>query len=212
MPQDEVEAPPMTAGSSPFHIKGVAYIGHTEYADAFIPGGSAAVVTSFRDAALRDFFGQRFLAASWYDALPMVPVWHACARILGQAPTDFLRIRARHQATRDIHTVYRFILKLVSAQAVALRVPHLVQRYFDFGTVESVVVRPGLVRASLQGVPTYLSQWLRTVSETYLEVALELAGVKFAQLRRLPVTAHGEAQGFPLSVVGLEIQLDPQTG
>ncbi|HEY1690611.1 MAG TPA: hypothetical protein VGG39_00530 [Polyangiaceae bacterium] len=212
MSADDPEQLPMAAGSSPFRIKGVAYLGHAEYADAFVPGGSAAVTESFRDPCLRAFFGQRFLAASWYDALPMVPVWYASANLLRQNPTDFLKTRARHQALRDIRTVYRFILKFVSAEAVALRVPHVVQRYFDFGTVESSVVGRGLVRAALHGVPTFLVPWLRTVSETYLEVALELAGVTFAQLRRLPVVSSGEAHGLPVASVGLELQLDPSAG
>jgi hypothetical protein len=211
-PSEDYETLPFAAGTSPFRIKGVTYQGHVDYASSFIPGGESAILDGFRDPALRTFFAQQFLAASWYDALPMVPAWHLCAKLLGQNPGDFLRERTRHQALRDIQGVYRFILKLASAQAIALRAPRVVQQYFDFGSTEASVIRPGLVRAVVRGVPELLAPWLRIVGETFLLVALELAGVKFAQMRRLPVEPDGEAHGVRLAIVGLEIQLDPALG
>jgi hypothetical protein len=209
-PPADIEALPFVAGTSPFHLKGVAYQGHTAYADHFIPGGARAVAAAFRDPALRTFFEQQFLAASWYDALPIVPVWHVCARLLEQNDSDFLRIRTRHQAERDIGSVYRFLLKLASAESVAVRVPLIVQRYFAFASTDASVVSPGLVRVLVKGVPSLLVPWLRIVSETYVRVALELAGAKFVQILRLPSGPSGEAHGVPLSTVGLEIQLDPR--
>jgi hypothetical protein len=214
MPQgpDDHQGLPFAAGTSPFHVKGVAYQGHVAWADNVVPGGARAVAEGFRDPSLRAFFAQHFLAASWYDVFPMVAVWHRCAELLQQPPNDFLRMRTRHQAMRDIPGVYQFILKLASAEAVALRVPRVVQRYFDFGTTEAGVVGRGLVQAVVRSVPTLLVPWLRIVGETYLQVALELAGVTFAQFRRLPVTAGGEDHGVPLSHLGFEIQLDPAAG
>jgi hypothetical protein len=209
---DDHEALPFAAGTSPFRIKGVAYQGHVAWADSSVPGGSRAVSEGFRDPALRDFFAQQFLAASWYDVFPMVAVWHRCAQMMEQQPNDFLRMRTRHQAMRDIPGIYQFILKIASAEAVALRVPRVVQRYFDFGATEASVVGRGLVQAVMRGVPTPLVPWLRIVGETYVQVALELAGVTFAQFRRLPVTAGGDRHGVPLSDVGFEIQLDPAAG
>jgi hypothetical protein len=207
---DDLEALPMPAGTSPFRMKGVVYLGHEEFASNAIPGGERAVSGAFRDPALRAFLEQRFLAASWYDVLPIVPVWYQCAKLLRQHPTDFLKERTRHQAQRDIHGVYRFLLKLVSAEAVAVRIPRIMQQYFDFGRTESHLVRRGLVRAATSGVPSYIVPWLRIVSETYLMVALELSGVKFAQFRRLGVTPAGEAHGVALSSMGFEVQLDPR--
>src|SRR5271165_5876625 len=115
-PPEDIEQLPFVAGTSPFRIKGVAYQGHVDYAARFIPGGERAVIEGFRDPGLRAFFEQQFLAASWYDVLPIVPVWHVCARLLDQNPTDFLKVRTRHQALRDINGIYRFILKLASAE------------------------------------------------------------------------------------------------
>ncbi|MGD0525363.1 MAG: hypothetical protein ABSE49_09480 [Polyangiaceae bacterium] len=207
--REDYEALPFPAGTSPFRIKGVAYRGHVDYAASFIRGGERAVIDSFQDPALRAFFDQPFLAASWYDAFPMVPAWHACAKLLDQNPTDFLKVRTRHQALRDIHGVYRFILKLSSAEAIAVRAPRVLQQYFDFGTTEASVVSPGLVRVVASGIPTFLVPWLRIVAETYLLVALEVAGAPSAQVRRIGVTPSGEGHGAPLATMGFEIRLAP---
>jgi hypothetical protein len=203
----DTEALPFPAGTSPFRIKGISYRGHVDYVKTRIPGGEQAVVESFRDPGLRTFFGQNFLAASWYDVFPMVAVWHQCARLLQMPPIDFLQERTRHQALADIGGVYRFILKLVTAEAIALRVPRVVQQYLDFGATEASVVGPGVVRATGSGIPVFLVPWLRVVAETYLLVALELAGVKDVQLRWLPVVPEGEGHGVRLAGFGFEIQL-----
>jgi len=207
---DDPEALPFPAGSSPFHVKGVAYLGHVDYAEKHIPGGAHAVAAAMRDPALREFFERKFLAASWYDVFPMVPVWHACAKLLHQNPTDFLRERMRYQAESDIHGVYRFLLKLASAKSIALRLPRVMQQYFDFGVSESNVVAPGLVRATVSGVPELIVPWFRLAGETYTVIALELAGVAFVQVRRLPVSPAGEAHGVRVVNLGFDIQLDPK--
>ena len=93
---------------------------------------------------------------------------------------------------------------------MAVRVPRVFQQYFDFGTTQASVASRGLVRVVTSGVPAFIVPWLRIVGETYLQVALELAGVKFAQFRRLGVTPAGEGKGLPLSSIGFEIQLDPR--
>jgi len=207
--RDDPEALPFPAGTSPFRLKGVVYQGHADYANEFIPGGERAVADSFRDEGLRAFFHQRFLASSWYDALPIVPVWLACARLLGQEANDFLRERTRHQAQRDIHGVYRFLLKLTSAESIAVRMPRVLQQYFDFGRTEASVVAPALVRARVTGVPMGLVPWFRIVSETFLQVALELSGARFVQIRRLAVDRDGTAHGVPLGALGFEIRTAP---
>jgi hypothetical protein len=209
-PVDDPEALPFAAGTSPFHVKGVAYLGHVDYAEKHIPGGAQAVAEAMHDPALRGFFQQKFLAASWYDVFPMVPVWHTCAKLLHQNPTDFMRERMRYQAASDIHGVYRFLLKLASAKAIALRLPRVMQQYFDFGISESRVAGPGLVRATVSGVPEAIAAWFRLAGETYTVIALGLAGVTFVQVRRLPVFPAGEAHGVRLVSLGFDIQLDPK--
>ncbi len=201
------ESLPFPAGTSPFHIKGVSYLGHLDYVAEHVPGGQAAVLAAIRDPVLRAFFEQRFLSASWYDVLPMVPVWHLCAKLRGQTSVDFLRERTRHQLQRDVHSVYRFLLKLVSAEAVATRAPRVMQQYLDFGKTEAKVVEPGVVRVVASGLPVLLAPWLRVVTETFLVGALELSGAPPAQLRPLPNVPDGEAHGTPLTTMGFEVRM-----
>jgi hypothetical protein len=202
------ESLPFAPGAGPFHIKGVVYRAHVEYVNAFVPGGEKAVNAAFRNAALRAFFEQQFLAASWYDLMPIVPVWYTCARLLRQSPNDFLKVRARHQALTDIHGVYRLILKIASAETVALRMPRVITQYFDFGTAQAAVARAGVVRVEYTGIPMFLVPWLSIVGETYLSVALEVAGAKQTQLRRHPTVPSGHAHGMPVATMGVDIHLD----
>ena len=205
---DAPEDLPFAPGTSPFRIKGIAYRGHVDYATRFIPGGPAAVNAAFRNPALTTFFEQQFLAATWYDALPLVPVWYACARVLKQPPMEFLRIRTRHQASQDINGVYRLLLKVASAEAVALRMPRVVAQYFDFGTASAQVLRPGVVRVEHTGFPAYMASWFSIVAETYLHVALELAGASKVHVRRQPFELTGEAHGLPVGRMIGDVQFE----
>jgi len=199
---------PFAPGSSPFHLKGIGYRGHVEYENAFIPGGASAVNAAYRNRALAYFFEQPFLAASWYDALPIVSAWQVCARLCNQPPIEFLKARAKHQARQDIHGVYRLILKLASAETVALRVPRAVGKYFDFGTTDAHVVRPGVVRFEQTGMPLLMAQWFTIVGEAFVQVALEIAGATGVQVRRKPIEPCGEAYGVPLVKLAADVQFD----
>jgi hypothetical protein len=203
----DFEALPFVPGASPFRIKGVVYRAHVEYAREFIPGGERGVIDAFRTAGLRAFYEQQFLASTWYDILPIIPVWTVCARLTGQTMTEFLKARTRHQALQDINGVYRLLLKIASAEMVALRMPRVTGQYFDFGTTTANVLRPGVVRIERQGIPALIVPWFTIVGETYLAVALELAGGK-SQIRRHPTVQTGEAHGVPLCTMGCDVFLD----
>jgi hypothetical protein len=205
---NEHENLPFPPGKSPFHIKGLAYRGHVDYANKFIPGGPAAVNATFRDPRLTAFFEQQFLAASWYDALPILPLWYACAQVTNEPAIEFLKTRTRHQAREDIHGVYRLILKLASAETVALRMPRAVGKYFDFGGTEAYVVRPGVVRMRQTGIPLIMAPWFGIVGETFVNVALEIAGATGVKVRRKPIEPAGEAHGTPLGTMEADVQFD----
>jgi hypothetical protein len=205
---NEYENLPFAPGTSPFHIKGIAYRGHVDYANKYIPGGSAAVNATFRDPALVAFFEQPFLAASWYDALPILPVWYACAQVLKESPIEFLKKRTRHQAKDDINGVYRLILKLASPETVALRMPRAVGKYFDFGTTDARLVRPGVVRMEQTGLPLLMAPWFGIVGEAFLSVALEIAGAKRILVRRLPTEPVGKAHGLPLGRMVADVEFE----
>jgi hypothetical protein len=204
----EYEDLPFAPGASPFRLKGIAYRGHIEYANQFVPGGANAVNAAFRNPALRPFFEQPFLAASWYDALPILSAWQVCARVLNQPAIEFLKVRTRHQAQQDINGVYRLILKLASAETVALRIPRVVGKYFDFGTSDAEVIRPGLVRLSQTGIPMLMAPWFTIVADTYLQVALEIAGATGVHVRRRPMEPSGHAHGLAVGAIAAEVAFD----
>jgi hypothetical protein len=63
----------------------------------------------------------------------------------------------RHQATLDIQGVYRMLLKLTSPKLVAVRLPKMMSKYFDFGTTrrdltpQSIVVRQQILENGQHG-------------------------------------------------------------
>jgi len=200
-PPDHYEALPFPAGSSPFHIKGTAYRGHIEYAEAHIPGGQAAIVAELKDPALRAFFGQPFLAATWYDMLPMLPLGAAAARLVGMPLDDFLRFRTRLQAESDMRGVYKVLLQFVTVESLALRIPRIAATYYDFGSADSRLVAPGHVESVRRGVPEFLLPWHNPVSETYMEKVISLGGGKSPSVKVTQVERDGVAHGVRLSAV-----------
>src|SRR4051812_12259661 len=120
---------PAPAGKSPFRMKGQAFVGHMKYVAAHLPGGTKTFLGGIADPEMRAFFEQPFLASSWYDVFPLVAAGSVCAKIAGVTLREFLRTRTRWQAERDINGVYRFMLNLVSPEAVAMRMPRLIAQY-----------------------------------------------------------------------------------
>jgi hypothetical protein len=103
--------------------------------------------------------------------------------------------------------VYRFLLKLASAEAVAMRVPRALQHYLDFGETRVRVVRPEVVHIEHGGIPAILAPWLAVVGDTYLTIALEISGIEGPRIRRQPARAGGTSHGLPLVSLSLEVAL-----
>src|SRR5262245_8543837 len=89
----ELRAFPFAPGASPFRIKGVAYRGHLEYAQAHVPGGVAGMLADLGDPRLRAFFEQRFLASTFYDVVPLAIAGIVCGARAGQSFLEFVRTR-----------------------------------------------------------------------------------------------------------------------
>src|SRR6516225_6947328 len=105
-------------GTGPFHVKGVVYLGTQKYFTNDVPNGMARLAETIDDPLVRDFIAQRFLAASWYDVLPVAPLIRAEAEVCGQTVAQYMRKRAAFQAREDIGGVYRWLLKLASPELV----------------------------------------------------------------------------------------------
>jgi hypothetical protein len=201
----DYERLPFRPGESPFHIKGVAYLGHVDYVGSNIPGGLEGSLRDFHDPALREFFAQRFFATNWYDVFPLVAAGYACAHLKGLTLPDFLRARTRWQAERDVNGVYKLLLKLASAEAVAMRLPRLVATYCDFGKTEARVDQPNVVEGSMTGVPEPLYAWYSTIAQTYTEYALGVANAKNPRARLGAKQVDGRHHGLDTCVLRMTI-------
>lgn len=195
---DGLEKMPAPAGANPFRIKGVSYLGHIDYVDIHIPGGMPATLAVLTDPGLRTFFQQPFLAASRYDVYPLVVMGRICARMLGLTFSEFIRMRAKYQAERDISGVYRMMLRLASPMAVAKKLPQLTAQYFDFGRGEVEELSATSVKTMRSEIPLDLFPWYTPIAETYVMIALEMNGAKKPRARVYPPKPTGVVNGVEL--------------
>lgn len=195
---------PWPPGQSPYGIKGVAYRGHVEYCERFVPGGHAAVLAALGRPDLDAFFAQAFLASTRYDVFPLALIGLGAARVTGVGFLDFVRERSRWQANEDVHGVYRWLLRLTSPEMIAARLPRLIAQYFDFGDAAIDVVEKGHLRTIRRGLPRPLAEWYAAVSMSYLEVLIGLAGGQGVHCTVGEITLEGRAHG--IDVVSMEME------
>jgi hypothetical protein len=189
---------PFAPGESPFHVKGGIYLGTQKYFAAEVEGGVEALWAEIRDPALLAFIQQKFLPSSWYDVLPVYELIRAEARALKLTIARYLQQRARFQVEQDIGGVYRFLLKIVSADSVALRLPRMLTQVLDFGAHEAKQVGPGRVEAQLTGYPAMLWEWYANAFQVYSERALDLAGARDATVLVRQPEPDGARDGVEL--------------
>ncbi len=181
-------------GQSPFHAKGVLYIGTRTFFDATAQGGFGSLLEEIREPALRAFLEQPFLPASFYDVMvvPELLRYEAYALRMGVEP--YLLHRVRWQAKRDLDGgVYGWILRLANPATIATRLPKVFGQMYDFGVVEVGAASADATLAHMDGVPRALSSWLSSSIRIYGETALKLAGVK--QVRVEASVAPSEVPG-----------------
>jgi hypothetical protein len=135
------------------------------------------------------------LAISDIDFLPLAAAGHVCARIMKMSFDAFVEMRARHQATLDVGGVYRVLLKLTSAKMVAARLPKMMGKYFDFGTVNIVREAPLAIDFVVEGLPQIVAPWFTACYRGYVEVVISAAGgrVPVFEMRAEP---QGDTHGF----------------
>ena len=119
---------------------------------------------------------------------------------------QYLQVRTRYQAEKDIGTVYKFLLKLVSLEQVALRVPRIITQLFDFGRTEGKVVAPGHIELMLHDWPAALVEWSQTAFEVYLNTAMRLSGASEASLTLVSSSPEPSPGGVPLVTLKMDIR------
>ncbi len=197
---------PLLPGTSPFRMKGHVYRGVLDHLETMVPGGAQAVRSELRDPDLNEFFGQSFLPSGWYDILPALPLIVTASRIMGAPFLNVARDVARAQAHRDIHGIYRFVLKLTSADMVIARMARATSQYFDFGTSELKAVGRGHAYFERTGVPGPIAAFYCGLTEGFVSVALELSGAKDVKVRPGRPTRDGSRAGVETVMIPFDIK------
>jgi hypothetical protein len=190
---------------SRYHVKGLVYMRTHEFFAEKVPGGSAALLPLLT-RELRDFFSQTFLASGWYDALPIASLVRAEAKAMGHSVADYLEARAGWQAEKDIHTVYRMLLRLASPGLVAGRLAKMMGQVLDFGKTEILERRTDGMKAVVRGMPEALGEWYSGGLTVYAMRALAIAGAKQPSCRM--VGAHlvaADPDGVPLADLSYDL-------
>jgi hypothetical protein len=192
-------------GTSPFRVKGHVWQGALEYYNEHLPGGRVALETKL-DGDLRSFVGQRFLAGSWYDALPIAAVSLQAAKLAGVDQDEILRRRSRWQAERDIRGIYRMLVKLVSPETVVMRFGRVILQYFDFGSSDARMLDKNTCEVLERGIPLPLTLCMVPIAEGWATEALREAGAKNISFHADAPRKDGEKQGMDTYALRFEIR------
>lgn len=187
---------PVAPGESDFKIKGLAYRGVVEFMKTQGAAFQQAVIESLPDE-LGQFCSQPFLAASWYDALPIPCFTAAVARQLGVTHVDYLRAGGAKQAALDARTVYRHLIEDQSPFEVVRRQVTIGMRYYSFLEGECVLVSDGEGEVVARGMPRYLTSWFMPMQESYTTETLRRSGATNPVVRAELVRGGGP-KGDPL--------------
>jgi hypothetical protein len=188
-------AQPYAPGESPFHVRGAVYRAALEHAERNVTGGLRRVHDACPDRALASFMAQGFDSNGWYDVLPMSPLSDVIASVMGVDTQRYLHERTREHAERDLVGFYRLLIRAVSARTVALFLPKLTSRYYDWGGIEARLRGPRRVETVRSGVPEPLVPWYATVACSFAATALEIAGAPGPRVTLKASKPDGVTQG-----------------
>jgi hypothetical protein len=200
VPASSIPPSRATPGSSPapFCVKGLVYTGAQQFYEKRLQGGQAALGAELGDADVRMFWEQRFVPSTWYDVMPLMAINQAASRVAHENAFDLVRENARWVANRDIHGVYRFLLKLASPELVARKLPRASLQYLSFGVAEGEEVARRHFRLFHRGIPRPLVSWFTACVEGFAPMALEIAGASKTELSSRVIGGDGEVSGVPL--------------
>jgi hypothetical protein len=94
----------------------------------------------------------RFLTGGWYPLSQYRALHHAIARAAGdKGGPELARALGRACTHDDFRGVYRVLTFVLSPEFLMRRAPALWSRYYDGGTLEVVVAKPGFVETRHRG-------------------------------------------------------------
>ena len=201
---------PAAIGAKSFRVKGHVYQKMKANVAAEVEGGVERLLERVEPPEVGEFFRQRFLGGSWYDALPMGPLSHAHARLAGKPLHPFCRERGRIIAQQDVPGIYKALLKLFSPSTLISRLPRVATFYFSFGKASAEQIDPTRARTTLAGLPYSLAPMLAGVVEGFISVALEQSGARNVEVRTIDVCFDGKSvDGIPTAWIRHESSWAP---
>jgi hypothetical protein len=191
----EMSAPP---GENPFHVKGVVPQALLGYLERRVPGGLDAAFAQLGNERIRAFFRQTFLAATWYDMIPVLHLLRAAARAACVPTPAFAAEHAAWHAARDTRGIFRLLLLVASPEAVAKRLGVAYGRYFDYAIVTSESVSEGRSVVLVRGMPSLFVPWYRVAMDAGAASILRVAGARNIQSAYTALEPDGFSGPVPL--------------
>ena len=149
------------------------------------------------DERVVGFLRQPFLASSWHDILPMMPINAAIARLLGKPLEVLGREQGTQQARHDAERVYRRLFDAMTLDNMAERMTRFERQYYDFGDSQAETPEPGHILLRRLGVPDFISRWYAPMHAAYAEqILLRLKGATFVESTVDAPTDAGKREGF----------------
>jgi hypothetical protein len=173
------------------------------FLEATLPGGRAAL-RGVLDPGAHAYLMQSFDMLARFDALPLPCIAVASASLRGVSFDEQLRDANRHAEARA-GSVYRGILRVLSAEMVALAVPRATAIVQLFGRTTARVVSDRRVQGVRRGVPRTLVRWTCVSSAYYLESALVRAGARDPNVVFGTPSVEGSVSGQPTYALPFEI-------
>ncbi|MRG96333.1 hypothetical protein [Polyangium spumosum] len=198
---------PSPPGEGTFRIKGIAYRGLAHLVTSRVEGGTSAFAAALPTPALQAFFGQPFLASSFYDVYPLVAGSGVLAS-LARTPIDtFAQQQGRAQAAYDVEHAYRALLQGKSSDDMHSRLRPLAGRYYDFGEWDVERQGPGRIRIVERNLPVWIMPWFVPMQLGYFSGLMAAMGKPGSTVTMQSFRREGLAGVMPLVVLELEVLL-----
>lgn len=186
--------------------RGLVYVGCRAFYDEHVPGGTLAVMATL-DSEHAEFFDQIFLGTAMYELMPLLTISAAAARVAGVPHMEFVKRNAAWQAERDLRGVYKLFVRALPPEAVAVRLPKLALKYFEFGDAEAAMSGERCCVGEMRNIPSALAPWMQACFLGYVPIALAVAGAKGVRLRMLDDSAASSRHATPSGSVTLRIEM-----
>lgn len=188
-------------GESPFHAKGTVWLGIRKFVEAHVLGGVDSVNRELTDPHMREFFSQIFVAAGWYDILPIVTISKVIGSVMGLEQMEYVRRSAMWHAELDMKTVYKHLASFPTPEALCKRFASIHAQLYNFGKVDILEIDTNRVESVLTGMPAILAPWWQTAAEWYLYVLLDASGARNGRIMFQPGQRNGYQAGMELVTV-----------